>query len=142
MVKKSKSQTKSYRYLGISDEAREIFDDIASKYSEKIDIELDFSALALFSEHCVRVKKYFELTNGRSPLLPGKNMIHPILNAISMSEKQINYQAAKLGLTPDARNKIKLDLAEINRSSVRTGRKPNRKPTDDELREAAESEFI
>ena len=67
---------------------------------------------------------------------------HPIRDEISMHQKQVHYCSAKLGLTPDARNKIKLDLAEINRSRVRTGRKPNRKRTDEELRDAAESEFI
>lgn len=140
-MKKNK-KIKDYFYLGISNEAREIFNDIASKYSDKIDIELDFSALAFFAEHCVRVKKYFELTNGKSPLADGKNMIHPLLNAISMQEKQVNYQAAKLGLTPDARNKIKLDLAEINRSETRRGRKPNSKMSDEEQRALDEEEFI
>ena len=132
-----------YRYLGISEDAREIFDDISSKYKDKIDIELDFATLAIFSEACVRFKKYTELTNGKSPMAGnGKNMLHPILNAISMQEKQIHLCAAKLGLTPDARNKIKLDLADIAKSEARTGRKPNRKERIAEACEDAAEEFI
>ena len=85
-MKKSKT-----KYLGISEEAQEIFDAIAEKYGSKIDIELDFATLAIYSESCVRLKKYFELTNGKSPMAGnGKNMLHPILNAISMQEKQIH----------------------------------------------------
>jgi|GEM_PF-2392208 len=122
-MKKSKT-----KYLGISEEAQEIFDAIAEKYGSKIDIELDFATLAIYSESCVRLKKYFELTNGKSPMAGnGKNMLHPILNAISMQEKQIHQCAAKLGLTPDARNKIKLDLAEIVKSETGTGRRKQRR---------------
>ena len=122
-----KSKNPEYIYLGISKEAREIFDAIASKYPDKIDISLDFAALAIFSESCVRLEQYYKLTNNKSPLLTGKNMIHPILNAISMQQKQINFQAAKLGLTPDARNKIKLDLAEIVKSETGTGRRKQKR---------------
>lgn len=122
-MKKSKT-----KYLGISEEAQEIFDAIAEKYGSKIDIELDFATLAIYSESCVRLKKYFELTNGKSPMAGnGKNMLHPILNAISMQEKQIHQCAAKLGLTPDARNKIKLDLAEIVKSETGTGRRKQKR---------------
>ena len=122
-MKKSKT-----KYLGISEEAQEIFDAIAEKYGSKIDIELDFATLAIYSESCVRLKKYFELTNGKSPMAGnGKNMLHPILNAISMQEKQIHQCASKLGLTPDARNKIKLDLAEIVKSETGTGRRKQRR---------------
>lgn len=122
-MKKSKT-----KYLGISEEAQEIFDAIAEKYGSKIDIELDFATLAIYSESCVRLKKYFELTNGKSPMAGnGKNMLHPILNAISMQEKQIHQCAAKLGLTPDARNKIKLDLAEIVKSEAGTGRRKQKR---------------
>ena len=71
----------------------------------------------------------------------GKNMLHPILNAISMQEKQIHQCAAKLGLTPDARNKIKLDLAEICKSEVATGRKYNRRKNKDEDRAEVAEEF-
>lgn len=122
-----KSKNPEYLYLGISKEAREIFDAIASKYPDKIDISLDFAALAIFAESCVRLEQYYKLTNNKSPLLAGKNMIHPILNAISMQQKQINFQAAKLGLTPDARNKIKLDLAEIVKSETGTGRRKQKR---------------
>lgn len=123
MMKKLKT-----KYLGISEEAQEIFDSIAEKYGSKIDIELDFATLAIYSESCVRLKKYFELTNGKSPMAGnGKNMLHPILNAISMQEKQIHQCAAKLGLTPDARNKIKLDLAEIVKSETGTGRRKQKR---------------
>lgn len=122
-MKKSKT-----KYLGISEEAQEIFDSIAEKYGSKIDIELDFATLAIYSESCVRLKKYFELTNGKSPMAEnGKNMLNPILNAISMQEKQIHQCAAKLGLTPDARNKIKLDLAEIVKSETGTGRRKQKR---------------
>lgn len=125
---KKKEESFSYKYLGISDEARKIFDDIALKYKDKIDIDLDFATLAIFSESCVRFKKYTELTNGKSPMASnGKNMLHPILNAISMQEKQIHLCAAKLGLTPDARNKIKLDLAEIVKSEAGTGRRKQKR---------------
>ena len=122
-----KSKNPEYLYLGISKEAREIFDAIASKYPDKIDISLDFAALAIFAESCVRLEQYYKLTNNKSPLLTGKNMIHPILNAISMQQKQINFQAAKLGLTPDARNKIKLDLAEIVKNETGTGRRKQKR---------------
>ena len=114
----------------------------AKKYSDKIDVELDFATLAIYAESCVRLKKYFELTNGKSPMAGnGKNMLHPILNAISMQEKQIHQCAAKLGLTPDARNKIKLDLAEICKSEVATGRKYNRRKSKDEDRAEVAEEF-
>ena len=137
------SKTADYIYLGISDEARQIFDSIANIYSEKIDIALDFATLAIFSESCVRFKKYTELTNGKSPMAGnGKNMLHPILNAISMQEKQIHLCAAKLGLTPDARNKIKLDLADKAQSDARTGRKRNKKERIAEACEQAAEEFI
>lgn len=136
-----KDKTPEYLYLGISKEAREIFDAIASKYPDKIDISLDFAALAIFAESCVRLEQYYKLTNNKSPLLTGKNMIHPILNAISMQQKQINFQAAKLGLTPDARNKIKLDLAETCKSEVATGRKYNRRKSKDEDRADVAEEF-
>ena len=120
----SRKKDDSYKYLGISQDAIKIFDAIAKKYSEKIDVELDFATLAIYAESCVRLQKYFELTNGKSPMAGnGKNMLHPILNAISMQEKQIHQCAAKLGLTPDARNKIKLDLAEIAKSESKAGRK-------------------
>lgn len=132
-----KTQTKSYEimkkksdilYLGISDEAKKIFDAVAEKYSEKIDITLDFAVLAIFSESCARLKRYFAMTNGKSPMAEnGKNMLNPILNAISMQEKQIHQCAAKLGLTPDARNKIKLDLAEIVKSETGTGRRKQKR---------------
>lgn len=111
-------------YLGISKEARKIFDKIAKKYPEKIDIDLDFALLAIYSESCIRFKRFTEMTNGKGPLADnGKNMINPILNAISMQEKQIHQCAAKLGLSPDARNKIKLDLAAISKSESGTGRR-------------------
>lgn len=118
----------SYQYLGISKEARAIFDKVASIYPQKIDIDLDFGMLAIYSEACIRYKKYTELTNGKSPMADnGKNMLNPILNAISMQQKIIIQCASKLGLTPDARNKIKLDLAEINKSETGTGRRKQRR---------------
>ena len=139
---KKKACNNNYQYLGISQEAVQIFDVIAKKYSDKIDVELDFATLAIYAESCVRLKKYFELTNGKSPMAGnGKNMLHPILNAISMQEKQIHQCAAKLGLTPDARNKIKLDLAEICKSEVATGRKYNRRKNKDEDRAEVAEEF-
>lgn len=123
----AKKGANGYKYLGISDEAKIIFDSIAAKYASEIDIDLDFATLAIYAESCVRLEKYFKLTNGKYPIVEGKNMLHPILNAISMQEKQIHLCAAKLGLTPDARNKIKLDLAEIVKSETGTGRKKQKR---------------
>lgn len=135
---KKAQKTPEYIYLGISKPAREIYDNIAAKYCDKIDIELDFASLASYCESCIRLKKYYGLTNDKPPLLPGKNMIDPILSAISMQQKQINYLSDKLGLTPSSRHKIKMDLAALSRKSEsKTGRKPNKKTLDDQVAEDA-----
>lgn len=111
-------------YLGISKEAQKIFDKVAKKYPEKIDIDLDFGLLAIYAEACIRYKKYTKMLDGKGPLADnGKNMINPILTAISMQEKKILQCAAKLGLSPDSRHKIKLDLAAISKSESGTGRR-------------------
>lgn len=135
---KKAQKTPEYIYLGISKPARKIYDDLAAKIPNKIDIELDFASLASYCEGCVRLRKYYRLAENRPPLLPGKNMIDPILSAISMQQKQINYLADKLGLTPSSRHKIKMDLAELARKSEsKTGRKPNKKTLDDQVAEDA-----
>lgn len=114
----SKTETPDYIYLGISDEARQIFDSIADIYSEKIDIALDFASLAIYAESCVRLKKFYEMTRNKNPVVKSKNgetYIHPLFNQITKCTDEISRFATKLGLEPNARKKIDLDLLEIKR---------------------------
>lgn len=104
---------KMIEYCGIDDYAKEVFDKIADIYRDKIDVALDFATLAIYAQSVSNLKRYNEIMRGKSPFI--EKQIHPLVNVISMQQKQINYCSAKLGLTPDARNKIKLDLEEINR---------------------------
>lgn len=118
----SKSKIPEYAYLGISDEARNIFDDIANIYEDKIDIALDFASLAIYAESCIRLKRYFEMTRDKNPVVKSKNgetYTHPLFNQISKCTDEISRFATKLGLEPNARKKIDLDLLEIKRRKNR-----------------------
>ena len=72
----------------------------------------------------------------------GNFAAHPLRDEISMLQKQIHLCSEKLGLTPTARQRLKLERAEIAKSETRKGRKPNSKLTDEERRAAIEDEFI
>ena len=116
------SKIPEYAYLGISDEARKIFDDIANIYEDKIDIALDFASLAIYAESCIRLKRYFEMTRDKNPVVKSKNgetYTHPLFNQISKCTDEISRFATKLGLEPNARKKIDLDLLEIKRRKNR-----------------------
>ena len=114
----SKTEIPDYIYLGISDEARQIFEDIANIYEDKIDIALDFASLAIYAESCIRLKRYFEMTRNKNPVVKSKNgetYTHPLFNQITKCTDEISRFATKLGLEPNARKKIDLDLLEIKR---------------------------
>lgn len=126
---KRKETKKSYIYVGISEQAKIVFDAIAASYPDDIRIALDFATLAIFADSVVRLERlnneigehnlWYKTPNGGLAA-------HPARDEKSMLQKQIHYCSAKLGLTPDARNKIKLDLAQIGKSETTTGRKPNK----------------
>ena len=134
-------------YLGICDEAQVIFDKIAKMYADKIDIELDFATLSIYAQSCVSLKNLNEQFKGK-PLFyktdKGNWTAHPVRDEISMLQKQIHLTSAKLGLTPDARHKIKMELAELEyrKSNSKSGRKPNHKKTLEEEIEDDTEEFL
>lgn len=141
---KTKETKKSYIYVGISDEAKIVFDAIAASYPADIRIALDFATLAIFADSVVRLERLNAEIGERNLWYKTPNgglAAHPARDEKSMLQKQIHYCSAKLGLTPDARNKIKLDLAEIVKSEAGTGRKPNRKKNSDEDRAEVAEEF-
>lgn len=142
---KAKTKDDDPYKLGISPEGCKIFEEIKAIYSDTIFVPLDYATLAIYSESCARLRACNEEVQGRKLFYQtesGNFAAHPIRDEISMLQKQIHYCADKLGLTPTARHRLKLERAELAKSETTTGRKPNRKPTDDELRDAAESEFI
>lgn len=125
-----KTNNKSDYYLGISDRAKKIFDLIAENYPDDIKVEIDFATLAIFSDSVVRLEKLNKEIGERNLWYKtdrGTYAPHPARDEKSMLQKQIHYCSAKLGLTPDARNKIKLDLAEIVKSETGTGRRKQRR---------------
>lgn len=129
---KTKKQTASeseFMYLGISDEAKTVFDAIAASYPDDIRVALDFATLAIFADSVVKLE-HINRKFGEKDLWyktpKGTYTAHPVRDEKSMLQKQIHYCSARLGLTPDARNKIKLDLAQIGKSETTTGRKPNK----------------
>lgn len=126
---KRKETKKSYIYVGISEQAKIVFDAIAASYPDDIRIALDFATLAIFADSVVRLERLNAEIGERNLWYKTPNgglAAHPARDEKSMLQKQIHYCSAKLGLTPDARNKIKLDLAQIGKSEVATGRKPNK----------------
>lgn len=126
---KRKETKKSYIYVGISEQAKIVFDAIAASYPDDIRIALDFATLAIFADSVVRLERLNSEIGERNLWYKTPNgglAAHPARDEKSMLQKQIHYCSAKLGLTPDARNKIKLDLAQIGKSEVATGRKPNK----------------
>lgn len=131
-------------YLGISDEAKTVFDAIAASYPDDIRVALDFATLAIFADSVVKLE-HINRKFGEKDLWyktpKGTYTAHPVRDEKSMLQKQIHYCSARLGLTPDARNKIKLDLAEICKSEVATGRKYNRRKNKDEDRAEVAEEF-
>lgn len=139
-----KSQYPDYFYLGISPEAKVVFDAIAANYPDDICIPLDFATLAIFANSVVK----FEHLNARMgdkdlwyETSTGSLAAHPARDEMSMLQKQIHYCSAKLGLTPDARNKIKLDATNVGKNSeTKTGRKANKKAKD--TSEESEEAFI
>ena len=143
-MKKTKSKTPEYIYLGISTEAKTVFDAVAANYPDDIRIPIDFATLAIFADSVVRLEKLNKEIGERNLWYKTPNgglAAHPARDEKSMLQKQIHYCSAKLGLTPDARNKIKLDLAEICKSEVATGRKYNRRKNKDEDRAEVAEEF-
>lgn len=128
-MKKSDNKRLDY-YLGISERARKIFDSIADNFPDDIKVELDFATLSIFADSVVRLEKLNSEIGERNLWYKtdrGTFAPHPARDEKSMLQKQIHYCAAKLGLTPDARNKIKLDLAEIVKSETGTGRKKQKR---------------
>ena len=129
-------------YLGISDEAKKIFDNIAEIYSDKIDIALDFATLSIYAQSCVSLENLNLKFKGK-PLFyqteKGNWAHHPVRDEMAMLQKQIHYTSAKLGLTPDARHKIKMELAELEHKKA--GRKPNHKKTEREIQDEESEEF-
>lgn len=126
---KKKETKKSYIYVGISAQAKTVFDAIAASYPDDIRIALDFATLAIFADSVVRLERLNNEIGERNLWYKTPNgglAAHPARDEKSMLQKQIHYCSAKLGLTPDARNKIKLDLAQIGKSETTTGRKPNK----------------
>ena len=143
-MKKTKSKTPEYIYLGISPEAKTVFDAVAANYPDDIRIPIDFATLAIFADSVVRLERLNKEIGNRNlwyKTSTGSLAAHPARDEKSMLQKQIHYCSAKLGLTPDARNKIKLDLAEICKSEVATGRKYNRRKNKDEDRAEVAEEF-
>ena len=141
---KMKETKKSYIYVGISPEAKTVFDAVAANYPDDIRIPIDFATLAIFADSVVRLEKLNKEIGERNLWYKTPNgglAAHPARDEKSMLQKQIHYCSAKLGLTPDARNKIKLDLAEICKSEVATGRKYNRRKNKDEDRAEVAEEF-
>ena len=139
-----KETKKSYIYVGISPEAKTVFDAVAANYPDDIRIPIDFATLAIFADSVVRLEKLNKEIGERNLWYKTPNgglAAHPARDEKSMLQKQIHYCSAKLGLTPDARNKIKLDLAEICKSEVATGRKYNRRKNKDEDRAEVAEEF-
>lgn len=133
--------------LGISDDAKKIYSKISEIYKDKVDTTLDFATLAIFSESCVRLKRCIEMTNNKQLFYQTANgsfTAHPLRDEISMHQKQIHYTSAKLGLTPDARHKIKMELAEMEhrKSNSKSGRKPNHKKTIEEQIAEDTEEFL
>lgn len=139
-------------YLGISSEAKRIFDHIAALYPDKVDVDLDFATLAIFAENTVRLRHLYQSSHGISPVTQktretkegevvpaGNPYLNPLMTAISMCEKQINQASAKLGLTPDARRKIAIDLAELE--AKQRGRRVQRKNLKPESEDDFEEEF-
>ena len=141
---KPKQTSSDYIYLGISPEAKTVFDAVAANYPDDIRIPIDFATLAIFADSVVRLEKLNKEIGERNLWYKTPNgglAAHPARDEKSMLQKQIHYCSAKLGLTPDARNKIKLDLAEICKSEVATGRKYNRRKNKDEDRAEVAEEF-
>lgn len=115
----SKVKIPEYAYLGISDEAKKIFDEIVDEYSEKINPILDFALLANYSEACVRLKLYYEASNGKNMIVKSRNgetYVHPLQKLIKDERDEISRCASKLGLEPSSRSKIKTE------TSTTTGR--------------------
>jgi P27 family predicted phage terminase small subunit len=138
---------KDTNYLGISSEAKIIFDSIAEKYADKVDVELDFATLAIYAQSCVKLTKLNKAFGDEDLFYKtdkGTWTAHPVRDEMSMLQKQIHYTSAKLGLTPDARHKIKMELAEMEhrKSNSKSGRKPNHKKTIDEQIEDDTEEFL
>lgn len=126
---KNKKNTQ-YIYIGISPEAKIVFDAIAANYPDDIRIPIDFATLAIFADSVVRLEKLNKEIGDRNLWYKtdrGTLAPHPARDEKSMLQKQIHYCSAKLGLTPDARNKIKLDLAEIVKSETGTGRRKQKR---------------
>lgn len=106
------------KYLGISKEAKAIFDEIAEEYSEKINIKLDFALLANYAEACVRLTNYNKLSAGKSMFVKSRNgetYVHPLQKLIKDERDEISRCASKLGLEPTARVKIKAENTTIGR---------------------------
>ena len=142
-MKKTKPKIPEYIYLGISPEAKVVFDAVAANYPDDIRIPIDFATLAIFADSVVRLERLNKEIGNRNlwyKTSTGSLAAHPARDEKSMLQKQIHYCSAKLGLTPDARNKIKLDLANITKSETTTGRKANKKIKD--LCEESEEAFL
>lgn len=88
-------------YIGISDEAKKIFDLIASEYSDKINKKLHFAILANLAEACVRIKYLYLQTNKKNLTVKSKNgetYVHPLQKLIKDERDEIARCTSKLGL--------------------------------------------
>ena len=97
-------EKEDFVYIGISDEAKEIFDSIL-EHHEKINRKLHFPILANLSEACVRLKKLYKGSNGMALWLKSKNgetYVHPIQKLIKDERDEICRCATKLGLDINA----------------------------------------
>ena len=107
-----KLSEKSYKYLGISPEAKVIFDDIAEVYKDKIDTALDFGCLATYCEACVRMERINLKARDADYVIHSKNgetYINPIFNLMAKCSDEISRYATKLGLEPSSRKKMNID---------------------------------
>lgn len=99
-MSKNKEHETDFVYIGISDEAKEIFDSIL-EHHEKINRKLHFPILANLSEACVRLKKLYKSSHGMALWLKSKNgetYVHPIQKLIKDERDEICRCLTKLGL--------------------------------------------
>ena len=95
-----KKNTEDLFYIGISDEAKIMFDSILESH-DKINPKLHFAILANFCEACVRLKKLYETSKKMDLWVESKNgetYVHPIQKLIKDERDEICRGASKLGL--------------------------------------------
>ena len=89
----SKTETPEYIYLGISPEAKIVFDAVAANYPDDIRIPIDFATLAIFADSVVRLEKLNKEIGEKNLWYKTPNgglAAHPARDENSMLQKKIN----------------------------------------------------